>query len=47
MVEGSVFEWSTIVAGFVYAVVAYGLIQLFQLVKPTNPQEVEEKVNSQ
>ena len=47
VVEGSVFEWSTIVAGLVYAILAYGIIQLFQLVKPTNPVEVEEKVNSQ
>lgn len=46
VVEGSVFEWSTIIAGFVYAIIAYGLVQLFQLVKPTNPQEVEQKVNS-
>lgn len=42
--EGSLFEWSTLVAMVVYALIAYGLIQLFQLVKPTNPQEVEQKV---
>lgn len=47
VVEGSVFEWSTIIAGLVYALVAYGLVQLFQLVKPTNPQEVQEKVDTQ
>ncbi len=47
VVEGSVFEWSTIIAGVVYAVVAYGLVHLFQLVKPTNPQEVEQKVDTQ
>lgn len=47
VVEGSVFEWSTIIAGVVYAIVAYGLVQLFQIVKPTTPQEVEEKVDSQ
>jgi uncharacterized protein YggT (Ycf19 family) len=47
VVQGSVFEWSTIIAGIVYAVLAYGLIQLFQLVKPTNPQEVDQKVDSQ
>lgn len=46
VVEGSVFEWSTIVAGIVYLIVAYGLVKLFQLVKPTNPVEVEEKVNN-
>jgi len=47
VVEGSVFEWSTIIAGVVYAVVAWGLVQLFQLVKPTNPQEVSQKVDTQ
>jgi len=44
-VEGSVFEWYTLVACVVYAIVAYGLVQLFQLVKPTDPVEVEEKVS--
>jgi uncharacterized protein YggT (Ycf19 family) len=47
VVEGSVFEWSTLIAGVVYTTVAFGLVQLFQLIKPTNPQEVEQKVNSQ
>jgi uncharacterized protein YggT (Ycf19 family) len=47
VVEGSVFEWSTIIAGAVYALLAFGLVQLFQLVKPTNPQEVEQKVDAQ
>ena len=41
---GNVMEWSTLVAMAVYAVVAYGLVALFQLVKPTNPVEVEENV---
>src|SRR3990170_1455767 len=36
-----VFEWTTFVAMAVYAVVAYGLVELFQLVKPTTPEEVE------
>lgn len=47
VVEGSVFEWSTIVAGVVYFIIAYAIVQLFQMAKPTNPQEVEEKVNNQ
>ena len=47
VVEGSVFEYSTLIAGAVYAIVAYGLVQLFQLVKPTNPEEVQEKVDTQ
>ena len=45
VIEGSVFEWSTLIAGVVYLVLAYGLIYLFQLIKPTNPQEVEQNVN--
>lgn len=45
--EGSVFEWSTIVAGIVYAIVAYGIVELFQIVKPTTPQEVEQTVDNQ
>lgn len=44
--QGSVIEWSTFIAGFVYFIVAYGLVQLMQLVKPTNPQEVEQTVDN-
>jgi uncharacterized protein YggT (Ycf19 family) len=44
-VQGSVFEWSTIIAGVVYLIIAFGLVQLFQLVKPTTVQEVNEKIN--
>ena len=42
-----VFEWSTLIAMAVYAVIAYGMVELFQLVKPTNPEEVEQTVDSQ
>lgn len=45
VVEGSYFEWSTLVAGLVYMLLAYGIEQIFQLVKPTNVQEVEENVS--
>lgn len=45
--EGHVFEWTTFIAMIVYVVVAYGLIQLFQLIKPTTPKEVEQAVDSQ
>jgi len=37
----SVMEWSTLIAMVVYLIVAYGLVKLFQLVKPTDPIEVE------
>lgn len=42
-----VFEWSTLVAMVVYAIIAYGIVMLFQLVKPTNPQEVSQAVDNQ
>ncbi len=45
--EGHVFEWTTFIAMLVYAVLAVGLIQLFQLIKPTTPEEVEQAVDNQ
>ena len=45
--SASVLEWSTLIAMAVYAVIAYGLVELLQLIKPTNPQEVEQNVDSQ
>lgn len=45
--QGSVLEWSTIVGMIVYTVVAYGLVKLMQIVKPTNPTEVSQKVDQQ
>jgi len=41
----SVVEWSTFVAMIVYIIVAYLLIKLFQIVKPTTPEEVEQGVS--
>ena len=45
--EGHVFEWTTLIAMTVYAILAFGLIQLFQLIKPTTPEEVEQTVDNQ
>lgn len=42
----AIFEWSTLVAAAVYAVVAYGLVYLFQLIKPVEPDEVEQVVSN-
>ena len=42
-----VFEWSTLIAMAVYFIVAYGIVDLFQLVKPTNPEEVDKTVDNQ
>ncbi len=39
-------EWSTLIAMAVYAILAYGIVALFQLVKPTNPEEVEQTVDN-
>lgn len=38
------FEWSTIVGMVVYLMVAYGIIYMLQIMKPTTPREVEQKV---
>lgn len=43
----SYFEWSTLVAGFVYALVAWGIVKLFQFAKPASPDEVEQSVQNQ
>jgi hypothetical protein len=45
-VEGSVFEWTTLVAMAVYAVIAYGLVYFFQLIKPVEKEEVESAVDN-
>ena len=42
-----VIEWSTVVAIVVYALVAYGLVEVFQLVKPVSKEEVEQTVDEQ
>lgn len=43
---GSTIEWSTIIAMVVYGVIAFGLVKIFQLIKPTDEQEVNRSVNS-
>jgi len=40
----SVFEMSTFIGMFVYLLIAYGLVEIFQLLKPTTPDEVDENV---
>lgn len=45
--QGNFFEWSTLVAAIVYALVAFGLVELMQLVKPVSKEEVEHTVDSQ
>lgn len=45
--SGLVLEWSTLIAMAVYAILAYGIVRLLQLIKPTSPEEVEQTVDSQ
>ncbi len=42
---GSVFEWSTIIAAAVYAIIAFALVQLIHMIKPVSKQEVEATVD--
>lgn len=42
---GNFFEWSTVIAAVVYALIAYGLVQLMQLIKPVSKEEVEQTVD--
>jgi uncharacterized protein YggT (Ycf19 family) len=46
-ISQSALEFYTIIAGIVYALLAYGLVKLLQLVKPTNPEEVSRKIDNQ
>ena len=43
---GSLLEWSTLIAMAVYWVIVWGIIELFQLVKSVNQDEVEQTVDS-
>jgi hypothetical protein len=42
----SLLEWSTIIAAIVYALIAYGLVHIMQIVKPVTQKEVEQKVDN-
>ena len=42
----STFEWSTIIAAIVYALLAYAVVYLIQLIKPVSPDEVAENVDN-
>lgn len=43
----SVFEWTTLIAMVVYALIAWGLVKLFSLIKPASPEEVESGTANQ
>jgi hypothetical protein len=43
-VEGSVFEWTTILAMFVYWLIAWGIIKLFVMSKSVSTPEAAQKL---
>lgn len=46
-VEGSIFEWTTILAMAVYWIVAWAIIQLFLMSKTVSTPEAAEKLEKQ
>jgi hypothetical protein len=45
IVSGSIFEWTTLLAMFVYWVIALGIIKLFMMSKTVSTPEAAEKLN--
>lgn len=45
--EGSTFEWTTILAMFVYWIIALGIIELFLMGKTVSTPEAAVKLNAQ
>lgn len=46
-VAGSILEWTTLLAGFAYWVLAYGIIQLFLMGKTVSTPEAAAKLDQQ
>ena len=46
-VAGSIFEWTTLLAMFVYWIVAYGIIQMFLIGKTVSTPEAAAKLNAE
>lgn len=46
-IEGSVFEWPTILAMVVYWLVAWGIVKLFLIAKPVSTPEAAVKLEQQ
>jgi hypothetical protein len=46
-VAGSILEWTTILAAFVYLVVAFGIVKLLHMGKTVSTPEAAEKLNDQ
>lgn len=43
----SIIEWSTMIAAAVYLLIAYGIVELLQFIKPVSQEEVEQTVDTQ
>jgi hypothetical protein len=46
-VSGSIFEWTTLLAMFVYWIIAFGIIKLFLMGKTVSTPEAADKLNAQ
>jgi hypothetical protein len=46
-VAGSIFEWTTLLAMFVYWLIAMGIIQLFLMSKTVSTPEAAQELNNQ
>ncbi len=46
-VEGSIFEWTTLLAMLVYWLIAWGIVKLFVIGKPVSTQEAAVKLEQQ
>lgn len=46
-IEGSVFEWTTLLAGLVYWLIAFGIIKLFLMSKTVSTPEAAVKLENQ
>lgn len=46
-IEGSVFEWTTLLAMFVYFVIAWAIMKLFVMSKPVSTPEAAVKLDEQ
>ncbi|MEK7549846.1 MAG: YggT family protein [Patescibacteria group bacterium] len=46
-VEGSVFEWTTLLAMLVYWIIAIGIVRLLAMGRPVSSTEAQEKLGSQ
>ncbi len=47
VIEGSIFEWTTLLAMFVYALIAYGVVRLFLMSKTVSTPEAAAQLEKQ